>query len=65
MRILVTSLGKLGLLLLFCGVSICCSGTKVAERKPVGPQSSASYQPWNMPQPGEMQGQLGGMMQGR
>ena len=32
---------------------------KEPERRPVGPQSSESYQAWNSPRKGEMQGQLG------
>lgn len=38
-----------------------------AERTPVPPpgSESANYQPWNVPQPGEGQGALGGMFDQR
>jgi hypothetical protein len=35
------------------------------EKKPVGPESSSSYMPWNRSRPGEGNAQFGGMLQKR
>ena len=42
-------------------VSVSC--VKPPEKKPVGPQSSASKMPWNVPQNGQGMGQFGMMPQ--
>lgn len=49
------------------GFLACSCGPVTPERRPVPPPGSdeMSSMPWNVPQPGEGQGALGGMMEQR
>jgi len=46
---------------------ISCAAPRVAERKSVPPPGSDDLgsQPWNIPQEGQGQGALGGLLEGR
>lgn len=53
------SLSSAVALVLASSFLVSCGVSREQEKKPVGPQSSASKMPWNVPQSGQGGGQFG------